>query len=155
MRIFVSVPETYSEQISNGMKVSVELTALPGQMFSGTVTRNDNAINLQSRTLLVEVDVPNPSGKLMPGAYAHVHFALRSPVRPLIVPTGSLLFQSAGPQVALVNSKNQIELRKVVLGKDLGGTMEITSGITPEDRIVTNPPDYLVDGMPVSVLKSN
>ena len=155
MRIFVAVPEAYSEQISDGMKVNVELTALPGQFFSGKVTRTDDAINQQSRTLLVEVDVPNPGGKLMPGAYAQVHFALASTVRPLIVPSGSILFQAAGPQVAVVNSKNQIELRKVVLGKDLGSSMEITGGITPQDQIVANPPDYLVDGMPASILKSN
>ena len=155
MRIFVSVPEAYSEQIQNGMKVNVSLTALPGQMFTGSVTRSDHAINLQSRTLLVEVDVPNPAGKLMPGAYAEVHFALHSAVRPLIVPSGSILFQAAGPQVAVVNSKQQIELHKVVLGKDLGGTMEITSGIKPQDEIVTNPPDYLVDGMPATVQRSN
>lgn len=155
MRIFVAVPEAYSEQVSNGMKVNVELTALPGQFFSGTVTRSDNAINPQSRTLLVEVDVRNPTGKLMPGAYAQVHFALQSEVRPLTVPSGSILFQAAGPQVAVVDGKNQIELRKVVLGKDLGTTMEITSGITPQDQIVSNPPDYLVDGMPVAIQKAN
>jgi RND family efflux transporter MFP subunit len=150
MRIFVSVPEAYSEQIQNKMKVNVELTALPGQMFTGSVTRNDNAINLQSRTLLVEVDVPNSGGKLLPGAYAEVHFALHSAVRPLVVPSGTILFQAAGPQIAVVNSKQQIELHKVVLGKDLGGTMEVTSGITPQDKIVANPPDFLVDGMPVT-----
>jgi len=155
MRIFVSVPEAYSEQIQNKMKVNVELTALPGQMFTGNVTRSDNAINLQSRTLLVEVDVPNPDGKLMPGAYAEVHFALHSAVSPLVVPSGTILFQAAGPQVAVVNSKQQIELHKVVLGKDLGGTMEITSGITPQDEIVANPPDFLVNGMPVTVQLSN
>jgi RND family efflux transporter MFP subunit len=154
MRIFVSVPETYSEQIQNGMKVNVALTALPGQMFAGTVTRSDHAINLQSRTLLVEIDVPNPTGKLMPGAYAEVHFSLRSAVHPLIVPSGTILFQAAGPQVAVVNSKQQIELRKVVLGKDLGGTMEITNGITPLDEIVANPPDFLVDGMPAAVQRN-
>jgi RND family efflux transporter MFP subunit len=155
MRIFVAVPEAYSEQIQNGMKVNVGLTALPGQMFEGTVTRSDHAINLQSRTLLVEVDVANPTDKLMPGAYAEVHFALRSPVRPLIVPSGAILFQAAGPQVAVVNGKQQIELHKVVLGKDLGGSMEITSGITPQDEIVANPPDFLVDGMPASVQRTN
>jgi RND family efflux transporter MFP subunit len=149
MRIFVPVPEAYSEQIQDKMKVNVELTALPGQMFTGSVTRNDNAINMQSRTLLVEVDVPNSGGKLMPGAYAEVHFALHSAVRPLVVPSGTILFQAAGPQVAVVNSKQQIELHKVVLGKDLGGTMEITGGITPQDEIVANPPDFLADGMPV------
>ena len=155
MRIFVAVPEAYSEQISDGMKVNVELTALPGQLFSGRVTRTDDSISSQSRTLLVEVDVPNPTGKLMPGAYAQVHFALVSPVRPLIVPSGSILFQAPGPQVAVVNSKSQIELRKVLLGKDLGATMEITSGITARDQIVANPPDYLIDGMPASIQKSN
>ena len=155
MRIFVAVPEAYSEQISNGMKVNVELTALPGQMFAGRVTRSDHAINLQSRTLLVEVDVSNSKGTLMPGAYAQVHFALQSAVRPLIVPSGDILFQAAGPQVAVVNSKNQIELQKVVLGKDLGTTMEITKGITQQDAIIANPPDYLIDGMPASVEHSS
>jgi multidrug efflux pump subunit AcrA (membrane-fusion protein) len=124
-------------------------------MFAGSVTRSDHAINPQSRTLLVEVDVPNSAGKLMPGAYAEAHFALHSAVRPLIVPSSSILFQSAGPQVAVVNSKQQIELHKVMLGKDLGGTMEITSGITQQDAIVTNPPDYLVDGMPATVQRSD
>lgn len=155
MRIFVAVPEAYSEQIRDRMGVKIELTALPGQFFSGTVTRNDDAINPQSRTLLVEVDVPNPSGKLMPGAYAQVHFALPSPVRPLTIPSGSILFQAAGPQVAVVNARNQIELRKVGLGRDLGGTMEITSGISVQDEIVANPPDYLVDGMPASIQRAN
>jgi RND family efflux transporter MFP subunit len=155
MRIFVSVPEAYSEQIQDRMKVDVGLTALPGQMFTGTVTRSDHAINLQSRTLLVEVDVPNPAGKLMSGAYAEVHFSLHSAVRPLIVPSGTILFQAAGPQVAVVNSKQQIELHKVVLGKDLGGTMEISSGITPQDEIVANPPDFLVDGMTAAVQRNN
>jgi hypothetical protein len=91
----------------------------------------------------------------MPGAYAQVHFALQSGVRPLIVPTGSILFQSAGPQVAIANSNNQIELHKVMLGKDLGASMEVTSGITSQDQLVANPPDYLVDGMPVSIQQSN
>jgi hypothetical protein len=100
------------------------------------------------------VDLPNSAGNLMPGAYAQVHFALASGVRPLTVPSGSILFQSAGPQVAVVDSKNQIELRKVALGKDLGASMEITSGITPQDQLVANPPDYLVDGMPVSIQPS-
>jgi RND family efflux transporter MFP subunit len=155
MRIFVAVPEAYSEQINDGMRAKVELNALPGQFFSGQVTRTDHAINPLSHTLLVEVDLPNSAGKLMPGAYAQVHFGLQSRVDPLIVPSGSILFQSAGPQVAVVNSKKQIELHKVVLGKDLGATMEITSGITSQDQLVANPPDYLVNGMPVSIQQSN
>lgn len=151
MRIFVSVPEAYSEQIVSGMHVTVQLTELPDQTFDGQVARNNHAINLATRTLLVEVDVPNPNGKLLPGAYGQVHFKLTSPTRPLIVPSGSILFQSAGPQVAVVTAKNTIELRKVVIGRDFGNTMEITNGISTQDSVIASPPDYLVNGMPVTV----
>jgi RND family efflux transporter MFP subunit len=151
MRIFVSVPEAYSEQIVSGMHVSLQLTELPNQTFVGQVARNNHAINVATRTLLVEVDVLNPSGKLLPGAYGQVHFKLTSPTRPLIVPSGSILFQSAGPQVAVVTAKNTIELRKVVIGRDFGNTMEITNGISTQDSVIASPPDYLVNGMPVTV----
>ncbi len=151
MRIFVSIPEAYSQQIASGMHVSVQLTELPNQTFDGQVARNNHAINVATRTLLVEVDVPNPAGKLLPGAYGQVHFKLASPTRPLIVPSGSILFQSAGPQVAVVTAKNTIELRKVVIGRDFGNTMEITNGIGTQDSVIASPPDYLVNGMPVTV----
>lgn len=151
MRIFIPVPEGYSQQIKDGMHVRVELTELPGQRFDGQVTRSTQSINVASRTLLVEVDVPNPTGKLMPGAYGQVHIKLSSPTAPLLIPAGSILFQSAGPQVAVVNSEHQIELRKVTIGSDFGNKVEITGGITAEDNIVANPADYLVDGMPVTI----
>lgn len=151
MRIFISVPEGYSQQIHDGMHVSVELTELPGQRFDGQVTRSTRAINVSSRTLLIEVDVPNPTGKLLPGAYGQVHIKLSAATRPLLVPAGSILFQSAGPQIAVVNSEHKIELRKVTIGSDFGNTVEITSGITEQDNIVANPPDYLVNGMPVTI----
>jgi RND family efflux transporter MFP subunit len=151
MRIFVSVPEAYSQQVVGGMHVSVQLTELPNQTFDGQVARNNHAINLATRTLLVEVDVPNPAGKLLPGAYGQVHFKLASPTRPLIVPSGSILFQAAGPQVAVVTAQNTIELRKVVIGRDFGTTTEITNGISTQDSVIASPPDYLVNGMPVTV----
>jgi RND family efflux transporter MFP subunit len=151
MRIFVSVPEAYSQQVTSGMHVKVQLTELPNQSFDGQVERSDHSINLATRTLLVEVDVPNPEGKLLPGAYGQVHFKLPSASRPLIVPSGSILFQAAGPQVAVVTPKNTIELRKVSIGRDFGNTMEITNGLSAQDAIVASPPDYLITGMPVSV----
>jgi hypothetical protein len=80
-----------------------------------------------------------------------VHFKLASPTRPLIVPSGSILFQAAGPQVAVVTAKSTVELRKVVIGRDFGNTMEITNGISTKDSVVASPPDYLVNGMTVSV----
>jgi RND family efflux transporter MFP subunit len=151
MRIFVSVPEAYSQQITYGMHVKVQLTELPNQSFDGQVTRSDHSINLATRTLLVEVDVSNPEGKLLPGAYGQVHFNLASATRPLIVPSGSILFQAAGPQIAIVTPKNTIELRKVSIGRDFGNTMEITNGLSAEDAIVASPPDYLINVMPVSI----
>jgi len=151
MRIFIPVPEEYSQQIPDGMHASIELTELPGKRFDGTVTRSTRAINVASRTMLVEVDVPNPTGKLIPGAYGKVHFKLAVPTRPLLVPAGSILYQAAGPQIAVVNAQQQIELRKISIGNDFGNSVEITSGITAQDSLVANPPDYLVNGMPVSV----
>jgi RND family efflux transporter MFP subunit len=151
VRVFVPVPEAYSQQIVDGMKASLELTELPNQRFTGSVTRSSHAIDINSHTLLTEIDVPNPSGKLMPGAYAEVHFHLASPVKALVVPSGAILFQAAGPQIAVVNSKSQVELRKVVLGRDFGNTVEITKGIIESDSVIASPPDYLVNGMQVSV----
>jgi multidrug efflux pump subunit AcrA (membrane-fusion protein) len=133
------------------MHVKVQLTELPNQSFDGQVARSNHFIDPATRTLMVEVDVPNPEGKLLPGAYGQVHFKLASATRPLIVPSGSILFQAAGPQLAVVTSKNTIELRKVVIGLDFGNTLEITNGISSQDAIVASPPDYLVNGMPVSV----
>jgi len=155
MRIFIPVPEQYSQQIHDGMRVSVELTELPGQRFDGQVTRSTRSINLASRTLLVEVDVPNPNDTLMPGAYAKVHIGLPVPAAALLVPAGAILFQSAGPQIAVVNAHRQIELRKVSIGNDYGNSVEITGGITADDNVVANPPDYIVNGMPVAIQASS
>jgi multidrug efflux pump subunit AcrA (membrane-fusion protein) len=87
----------------------------------------------------------------MPGAYANVHLHLATQVQHLVIPTGAVLFQAAGPQVAVVNSSNQVELRKVSIGRDFGNTIEITGGLSASDQIVASPPDYLVNGMRVSI----
>ena len=151
VRTFVTVPETYSQQIVDGLKATLEVTSLPNEPFTGAVIRNDHSIDVTSHTLLVEIDVPNPTGKLMPGAYAEVHMHVPVPVRSLVVPSGSVLYQAAGPQVAVVNQNSQVELRKVGLGRDFGNTIEVTSGLNASDSIIATPPDYLVDGMKVVV----
>jgi hypothetical protein len=106
---------------------------------------------MNSRTLLTEVDVPNPKGELFPGAYAQVHFRLPLKAVPLVLPGNTILFQAQGPQVGVVNSQNQVELRKVTLGRDFGNRVEVLSGISQADAVIANPPDYLVDGMSVAV----
>jgi RND family efflux transporter MFP subunit len=151
MRVFVPVPEFFASQIVPGLKADLSLTELPGQSFDGSVVRTSHAIDPGSHTLLTEIDVPNPSGKLLPGAYGNVHLHLAQPAKELVIPTGAVLFQAAGPQVVIVNTQNKLELRKVSIGNDLGNQIEITSGLSPSDRIVSSPPDYVVDGMAASI----
>jgi RND family efflux transporter MFP subunit len=151
VRTFVTVPETYSQQTVDGLKATLAVTSLANQQFTGAVIRNNHSIDLTSHTLLVEIDVPNPTGKLMPGAYAEVHMHVPVPVRSLVIPSGSVLYQAAGPQIAVVNQNSQVELHKVGLGRDFGSTIEVTSGLNASDSIISSPPDYLVDGMKVAV----
>jgi RND family efflux transporter MFP subunit len=151
MRVYVNVPEVYSESIATGVGTSMEVASLSNRQFTGTVARTSHAIGVNSRTLLTEVDVPNPKGELFPGAYAQVHFHLSLKTVPLVLPGNTILFQAQGPQVGVVNSQNQVELRKVTLGRDFGNRIEILSGISQPDAVIANPPDYLVDGMSVAV----
>jgi RND family efflux transporter MFP subunit len=151
MRVYVNVPEVYSEAIAPGVRASMEVASLPNREFAGTVARSSHAIGMNSRTLLTEVDVPNPKGDLFPGAYAQVHFHLSLKAAPLVVPGNTILFQAQGPQVGVVNNQNRVELRKVALGRDFGNRVEILSGINQADPVISNPPDYLVDGMSVAV----
>jgi multidrug efflux pump subunit AcrA (membrane-fusion protein) len=129
----------------------MDLTELPNRHFAAAVTRTTGAIDVNSRTLTVELDVPNPSGELLPGAYANVHFSLPLGAAPLVLPSSTILFQADGPQVGVVNSQNQVELRKVTLGHDFGDTIQILSGVRLTDAAVANPPDSITNGMRVAV----
>jgi RND family efflux transporter MFP subunit len=151
VRVFVTVPEEFSKQVGPGTKASMDLTSLPNRHFAAAVTRTTDAIDPNSRTLTVELDVPNSSGELLPGAYADVHFQLPLGVAPLVLPSSTILFQADGPQVGVVNSQNQVALRKVTLGHDFGDTIEIVSGVRPTDAVIANPPDSLTNGMRVAV----
>jgi RND family efflux transporter MFP subunit len=154
VRVFVPVPEIYSSQITDGLHASLDLIQLPNRQFAGVVTRSSHSIDTMSHTLLTEIDVPNPSGQLMPGAYANVHIHLANEIQHLMIPTGAVLFQAAGPQVAVVNANHQVELHKVSIGRDFGNTIEITGGLSASDQVIASPPDYLVDGMRVTVQTS-
>jgi RND family efflux transporter MFP subunit len=151
MRVFVPVPEAHGDQIVAGLKADLTLTELPGAHFTGAVVRTSDSIDPASHTLLTEIDVPNPAGKLLPGAYANVHLHLAKGTQQLVIPTGAVLFQAAGPEAVVVNADNRLELRQVSLGNDLGNLIEITSGLKPTDRVVASPPDYVVNGMLASI----
>jgi len=151
MRVYVNVPEVYSELIAPSVRASMEVVSLSNRQFTGSVARTSHSIGVNSRTLLTEVDVPNPKGELFPGAYAQVHFHLSLKTAPLVLPGNTIFFQAQGPQVGVVDSQNRVELRKVTLGRDFGNKVEILSGINQPDAVIANPPDYLVDGMYVAV----
>jgi RND family efflux transporter MFP subunit len=151
MRVFIPVPEVYGNQITPGLKAELTLTELPKDRFEGAVVRTSHSIDPGSHTLLTEIDVPNPTGKLLPGAYANVHLHLAQQSQELLVPTGAVLFQAGGPQLVVVDAKNQLELRKVTLGNDLGNRIQITGGLAANDRVVASPPDYVVNGMPATI----
>jgi RND family efflux transporter MFP subunit len=151
VRVFVTVPEEFSKQVRVGTKASMDLAELPNRRFNAAVTRTDESIDMGSRTLTVELDVPNTSGELLPGAYANVHFQLPLNMTPLVLPASTILFQAEGPQIGIVNGQNQVELRKVTLGHDFGDTIQIVSGVHPTDAVVANPPDSLTNGMRVAV----
>jgi RND family efflux transporter MFP subunit len=154
VRVFVTVPEEFSSQVKPGTKASMDVISLPNRHFEASVTRTEDAIDPTSRTLTVELDVPNPSGELLPGAYSNVHFKLPLNVVPLVLPGSSILFQSDGPQVGIVKGQNQVELRNVTLGHDFGDTIEILNGVRSGDSVIANPPDSLTNGMRVAVQSS-
>ncbi|HXJ37760.1 MAG TPA: efflux RND transporter periplasmic adaptor subunit [Bryobacteraceae bacterium] len=156
VRVFVTVPEEFSAQVRPGTRASMDLTSLPNRHFgAAAITRTTDAIDANSRTLTVELDVPNPSGELLPGAYANVHFQLPLNAVPLVLPASTILFQAEGPQVGVVNSQGQVELRKVTLGHDFGDTIEVLTGVRPADAVIANPPDSLTSGMRVAVQASS
>jgi RND family efflux transporter MFP subunit len=155
VRVFVTVPEEFSNQVRPGTTASMDLTSLPNRHFTAAVTRTTEAIDANSRTLTVELDVPNPSGELLPGAYANVHFRLPLKVVTLVLPASTILFQADGPEVGVVNSQNQVELRKVTLGHDFGDAIQILTGVRAADTVIANPPDSLTNGIRVAVQKGN
>jgi RND family efflux transporter MFP subunit len=154
LRVYVNVPQVYSRSILSGLAADLQIPEFPHRIFPGKVTRSAGAIDPASRTLLTEVQVPNPSGALLPGAYAMVRFHLALVDPPLVVPSSALLFRSQGAQVAVVESQGTIHLRSVTLGRDLSTSMEILSGLSASDSIVLNPPDSIADGDPVVVTQT-
>lgn len=150
LRVYANVPETYSQTAKPGVSASVTLNEFPGRHFPGTVVRNAKAIDVASRTLLVEVDVPNPTGELLPGSYCSIHLKLPAKNPALTVPANALLFRSEGLQVAVVKD-NQVVLKAVTLGHDYGDKVEILHGISKSDIVVVNPSDSIADGEHVQI----
>jgi RND family efflux transporter MFP subunit len=146
MRIFVKVPQKMSAGLQAGMTAELVLPQYPDKTFNAVVATTSRAINMTSRTLLVELDADNPNDLLQPGTYAQVHFNLPANPDIMHVPTSALLFQEHGSEVAVIGQDNKIQLKKVTLGRNLGTRIEVLKGLSPSDRVVNSPSDLLAEG---------
>jgi len=150
LRVFVAVPQLYSQAVRPGATASLTLDEFPGKSFSGTIARNSNSIDPASRTLLVEVDVDNRNGTLLPGAYVRVHLKLPQSANSVTVPANTLLFRSEGLRVGVIRN-GRAELVPVTIGRDYGSSVEVVSGLQPTDAVILNPSDSLISGTTVQV----
>ena len=155
LRVYVNIPQVYIRDAVRGVKAELDLTEYPGHPFTGTLVRTANAIDPASRTLLVEIDVDNRDGKLVPGAYTLVHLKVDRDVPTLTLPVSTLVFQTAGLQVATVvhgSDGDRVKMVNIVLGHDDGKTVQVVSGLDANAEIIANPPDSISDGELVNVV---
>jgi RND family efflux transporter MFP subunit len=153
LRVYVNVPEEYSQGIKVGMIADLSLAEFPGHNFQGKLVRTAEAINLTTRTLLVEIEVDNPTGTLLTGSYAEVHLKVATHASTLLLPVNALLFRSEGLRVGVVKD-GRVVLTALTPGRDLGNQMEVVSGLQPDDQVIINPPDSLVSGQQVQIVQA-
>ncbi len=151
LRVQVNVPQAYLRDIAIGSTVAIAVAEYPGRAFPGKVLRTSGAFDATTRTMLTEIEVPNRNGELFPGIHVDVQLTLAQANPPIVVPARAVIIRGEGLQVAEVDDANAIRLQKVQAGRDLGRTVEIVSGLSDGARIVTNPTDTLVEGMPVRI----
>jgi RND family efflux transporter MFP subunit len=148
LRVFVAVPQVNAAVAVPGTGASVTLAEQTDRVYHGVVARTANSIDPSSRTLRVEVDVDNPSGSLLPGSYVQVHLKLPGKARAVTVPVSATLFRAEGLNVAAVR-QGHVVLVPISVGRDYGNELEVTSGLSPDEALVINPPDSLVSGQAV------
>jgi RND family efflux transporter MFP subunit len=153
LRVYVNVPEEYSQGVKDGMTADLTLAEFPGRKFQGKLVRTADAINMTTRTLLIEVDVANPSGTLLTGSYAEVHLAVPSQASTYLLPVNTLLFRSEGLRVGIVKD-GKVVLTAVTPGHDFGNEIEIVSGLKADDQVIINPPDSIVSGQVVQIVQA-
>jgi RND family efflux transporter MFP subunit len=152
LRVFINVPQIYSNDAKPSAVAYLTVDQFPGRKFSGKLVRNANSIDLATRTLLVEVDVKNSSGELLPGSYAEVHLKLNSSTPTVLLPVSALVFRTDGLQVATLGAGNRAHLSNITLGRDFGTQVEVVSGLTANEKVIDSPPDSLVEGEQVRVV---
>jgi len=152
LRVYVNVPETYSQAAKPGLTADLVLSEFPGKKFQGALVRTADAIDPNTRTLLVEVDVPNPTGTLLSGAYAELHLKLPTTISTYILPVNTFLFRQEGLRVAAVTDGKHAQLKPITLGHDFGNEAEVIAGLDGNESIIVNPPDSIESGQEVRVV---
>jgi RND family efflux transporter MFP subunit len=153
LRVYVNVPEEYSQGVKTAMTADLSLAEFPGRKIQGKLVRTADAINMTTRTLLIEVDVDNPAGTLLTGSYAEVHLAVPSQASTYLLPVNTLLFRSEGLRVGVVRD-GQVMLTTVTPGHDFGNEIEIVSGLKQDDQVIINPPDSIISGQEVQIVQA-
>jgi RND family efflux transporter MFP subunit len=151
LRIYVQVPEPYAAAAKPGVEAELKFSEQAGKGYAATTVRTANALDPVLRTLQVELELDNAQHELFPGAYAEVHFKLAGNASSVRLPANTVLFRAPGPQVATVDAQHRIQLKSIVQGRDFGGSIEVLSGLGPDDAVVVNPPDSIIDGVTVRV----
>jgi RND family efflux transporter MFP subunit len=152
LRVYVNVPQAYAQEVKAQQSAYLTLTEAPSKHYPGTVARTSGAVDVQQRTMLVEVDVDNGNGDLLPGAYAQVHFALKAQAAPFTLPGNAFLFRPDGVKVATVDAQQRVKLVTVALGTDYGTRVAVASGLKGDEQVILNPQDSIVDGAAVRIV---
>jgi len=151
LRVYVFAPQENAPSIHEGLAAKIVLQEYPGQEFDGTVTRTAGALDPQSRTMQVEVQVPNDEGKLYAGMYGQVKFLLADENAPIVVPANTFLFRTEGPQVATIVNEKHIHWESIRVGRDFGDRLEVLDGLKENAKVVMNPTDDLREGIQVQI----
>ena len=154
LRVYTNVPQLYTTNMKRGSKIDITFPEYPGRNFQGTLVRTADAIDPTSRTLLVELDVDNRKGELLPGSLAQVHFKAAA-MNTFIIPVSAIIFRRDGTEVGTVGSDNVAHLIPVTIGHDDGATVQIVSGLKEGDQVIQDPPDSLIEGERVTPQNSN
>jgi RND family efflux transporter MFP subunit len=149
LRIYAQVPEAYAGAITVGTKAELNFAERPQEIYSAETVRTSNALDPTARTLQVELQLDNRDGTLLPGAYTDVHFKLPESVKTLRLPENTFMFRAAGLQVATVDGTQHVKMKDITMGRDLGKTIEVLKGLGPDDQVIVNPPDSILDGVAV------
>jgi RND family efflux transporter MFP subunit len=153
LRVYVNVPEEYSQGVKVGMTADLTLAEFPGRKFQGKLVRTAEAINMTTRTLLIEIEMKNPAGELLTGSYAEVHLKVPTQASTLVLPVNTLIFRSEGLRVGIVKD-GKVVLSAVTPGRDSGNQIEIVSGLKADDQVIINPPDSITSGQQVQIVQA-